>query len=298
MSNQIAINSLDLSSRFMLIRLSIKTFNNLRKASHLARDVETAKGMEANTCETKIKLLDEKLLFPPIQTRNSIYAKHREFTQVWDDTDWRLLPTSKYFDYFKTINPLIDEFNKRVAVIKQDYPAMLQEAKRRLNGEFNPKFYPQDMGDFYGVTIIPQEINTTLVGGLALPQEELDQVKAQMEAGIRANIARTMTETWDKVVTAASHLAKRIEDLNDTEKKTVIQTSLLGNLQAVIEELRAFDVAGDSAIDPVIGAIQSISNIEPGDLKAYPDIRASVKETAETVANMAQARMADFAGMF
>lgn len=195
---------------------------------------------------------------------------HYTATLPWNNEGTRLLASELYFDYTAKIGQLKDKYEEAVSKFVTGYPAMIEEAKVKLNGLFNPDDYPSDVSDRFGIrtSFMPVPDSSDLRVNVGL--EEVDRLKVDIAKEINDRFASAQRDIYVRV---SEHLKRMHEKLSD--KKGIFRDSLFNNLLEMVELLPKLNIAGDKNIAEVCEELRS--------LYCDPDtIRKNVRKRKET----------------
>ena len=124
-----------LAKKAVLTVLTISQWSARRFDKKLTEDVHASHGMQQDAGRYNKVLLSKAALEKIYQASNKARQVNWDMTLPWMDMDGqRLLPTKSYLDYTNKMRQLKEEFSTAVAEFTRNYPAYVEEAKKRLNG--------------------------------------------------------------------------------------------------------------------------------------------------------------------
>lgn len=295
--------SIDLSSRFLKVACPVKMAGNSRQLKDVAAEVEISNGAQVGRAVKASKTLyADEYLTRVKKARNAIAAQHLKLTSVWNDSSWRLLPTSAWFDYANQMNPLISEFDDAADELASRFDQAIQEAEYRLGDLYDRSDYPDTESEFRAMfraevaqEPLPQIADASRV---SLPVAELDRIRAGMEKAYRANINRVKGEVFERLHDATAALAASLKKWEQGGQKSV-KATLLDTIQSACAYAQQFNIDGDSRITALLADARACCEHDMDTIRENPEVRAKVISAADDAANKASQRkkaMANMAG--
>lgn len=217
---------------------------------------------------------------------NAIRTFHYDNTLVWGDNGDRLLPTTNYFQYIAELSKLKNQFEATVKEFINDYPALIAEAKVKLNGLFNENDYPHDISDKFRIKSVFMPIPETSDFRVSLSDKEVDGLRTQIEGEMNDRISQATNSIYQRIKEQLEHMHER---LKDTE--SVFRDTLFTNLKELIDLLPRLNITEDKNITALCAELKSLYT-EPDAIRSNDRLR---KETAMKVENLLQDMSAYFA---
>ena len=291
--------AVDLSARFLKVKLSITCWGNSKQAKDCAAEMEASKGAEIGKSLKAGKiLLDPSALEAVGKCRNALVAQHKALTGIWDESSWRLLPTNRYFEYSEKMNPLISAFNASADELETRYIALVDEARSRLNGLFCDDDYPGEI-QFRQKFTVRTEINDISPGDTSrinLPQSELDKIQEQMQSNYADSLKAVQADQWQRLLSVVTNLKDSLIAYDKGDQRTVRQT-LIESIDKTCADIPDFNVLGDPEL---ISAITEIKNqfaaVDMSAVREDPALRTETISAASKAAAKLKAKSLDFAG--
>lgn len=201
------------------------------------------------------KLLVAKEFTEPVsKIVNEARTFHYENTLCWGDNGDRLLPTENYMDYTQRMAALESDFNDAVAKFMANYDDVITDAKRRLNGMFNPLDYPSrteiEQKFRFSVRFFPVPENDIRV---SLPAKEVSRLKAEMEKEVESRINEAVGNIWERIGKQLHHMAAKLSDA-----EAIFRDSLFGNLNELVELLPKLNVTKDANVAKAINDMKKL----------------------------------------
>lgn len=271
----------NLGSKAMLVRLSIKQWS-IRKydrnvTQKIAQDYQTT--MEAGRY-TKV-LLAENAIRKMSKILNEARSYHYERTLPWYDWGPRLLPAANYLEYTQKIQFFKTEFEKAVNEFIQNYQTYVDEARRRLNGMFNPNDYPRQsvIAHYYGFKVSVDPLPDKDDFRVSLGESEVAAIQADIEARTREAQASGMRELWTRLHDAVNSMVERLSD-----DKAIFRDSLVGNLTDLVSLLPKMNIADDQDLDAMARQVEKrLCGFNPDQLRSDKKSRRKAAKAAKSI---------------
>lgn len=280
----------NLNDKAMLIRLSISQWTARKFDKTVSENVAAQYNADKSAGRYNKVLVAESAIKAIQKTANEARTYHYENTLAWSDDDSRLLPAANYLKYSEKMRELKNNFEVEVDKFIDAYPTLVDDARARLNGMFNAADYPfqsEIKGKYrFGVSINPLLVSDDF--RVTLSNDEINSIRADIEARTKEAQANALSDLWNRLYSAVSHMAGR---LADTE--AIFRDSLIENIVDLCELLPRLNVLDDKNLDAMKNAVESkLCGYKLKDLREDKEIRKS----AVTDANDILAAMAGYMG--
>jgi len=222
---------------------------------------------------------------------------HYHLTQPWLDEGARVLPSTLYLDYANKLRDLRRQFKDEADAFSREYPAMIEEARKRLNGMFNENDYP-----------IPAHIRSKFAFDLKImpcpdsgdfrvdiPNEHLREIEDDLENHLQDALNNAMKDSCNRIVTVVGYMAERLKAYDpkkSREEQNYFKDTLVPNVRDLAELLPAFNLSGDPKMTKIIDRIQKeLCTEETKVLRKDEDVREAVQKSAEDILAQVEAFM-------
>ncbi len=209
---------------------------------------------------------------------NEARAYHYSVTLPWSDNGDRLLPVAMLQTYKAKMKEYEDLWNETVDRFETVYPSLIEEARQRLNGMFNPDDYPAPYrirGKFdFNVKYYPVPSSSDFRVNLNL--EEVESLKAELSRETDRQKNEAIKALWEKIYYPMARMVERL-----SKPGAVFRDSLIGNVQEVLTVIDALNFEEDPAITNVKSRIQEmLYYVMPEDLRKDRLLRDSIANKA------------------
>jgi hypothetical protein len=211
---------------------------------------------------------------------------HRSRTIPWADKGARLLPTSLFLDYKTEANQRRDKFNHMVENFLREYPNLIQQSASHLGALFNRNDYPsvEEVASKFGMRLVFSPVPESNDFRLAVPAQELEELKGQYEESFKSRLADAMKEPWDRLHTVLSAISTKLIDKENPEERTCYHTSLITNAQSLCALLTHLNITSDPKLEAARRELErALVGVEIDDLRDSPVVRADVKARVDAV---------------
>lgn len=242
-----------LSHKALLANLTLRRWGVRKFDKDAASEVLDNHQAERARGSFSKRLIDHKAMEVLQTVRYKARSYHYKVTLPWFDEGTRILPTTLYFDYVKTMNDLKTEWNAAVKEFLTGYPGFCAQAERELGSLYNPGDYPDarvvaakfgfeinfcemPSGDFR--TDLDPDITKTLTSDL--------------HAQIENTYKDALKSAAERVVEVVGHMANKLKDYKPADKKKGVKAegsfkdSLVSNVKELADLLPAFNLTGDA----------------------------------------------------
>lgn len=222
---------------------------------------------------------------------NEARVFHYENTLPWGDDDSRILPASNYLPYTKKMRELRSSFEAAVDEFVSEYPDLINRAQRDLNGLFSPEDYPE-VGSLHSKFRFSVSVSPVPDSGdfrVSLSQDEVEQIKADIEARVKDSVSSAMRDAWNRLYQAVKHMVEKLRD-----RDSIFRDSLVGNIAELCDILPRLNLTGDSNLAKMIyEAKMSLASLDPEILRKYELERKAAADKAENVLSKMSAYVGD-----
>ncbi len=274
-----------LSERAILVCLSLGLPPMAKIDKRITRKNEQDHGTAAGRLKTTKRLLPDQALKPVQELDREIEEYHRKNTCAWGEGE-RILNSAIYLEFSDRLRQFRMRRETLVEEFVRNYLLYVDEARRQLNGAFDPRDYlPQeriasrftlkveykpvpDAGDFR-VTIVREAMDEL--------RESVNRRVEEAERGIRRDIASRI----------AKPLAHMVNRLNDPDAD--FRDSLVGNLREICDLIPKLNMLGDPQVEATRQQIYAdLYRADTGLLKENRIVRGDTARKAQDILDKMQ----------
>ena len=283
-----------LASKAVLASLNVTGWSARRFDRKVTDETNKAHGAKENAGRYNKSLIDKRHLDPLTKIGGAARISLYGMTQPWMDEGPRILPSALVVQYAEVMRKAKQDYEQAVEIFVRGYPAMIEEAKVRLNGMFELADYPaQDVirSRFtFDHKLLP--IPDAEDFRVSVSKQYLEEMRADIEERLNATLNTAMLDTKQRIVTVVSAMAERLRAYTGGREGS-FKDSLVGNIRDLVAVLPAFNITNDPQLTKIIERIESSLCVEePETLRTKPRVRKNVAAEAETILMQVQAFMA------
>ena len=271
-----------LSQKCMVVDLQLSrwsgTKTDLKASKQLIADANAREGSAVVS-----KRLVPKEAFTDIVTAcNALRAHMSKHTLPWSDNGQRIMTRNIFEIFMSGYGELERQFNSAVAeFITVKYPQARDQASFRMGDLFVESDYPtiEELQKKFQVTLDIDGITEPDDFRVALPQQELDKLKASMEESIQRRLGSAMQDVWLRIAELLEHYIEKIGD-----EDAIFRDSTVNNLVDLMNILPGLNVTGDPKLREIRQKIMAgIGAYQPADLRKTKELRAVAAKEARAI---------------
>ena len=238
--------SFNLTDKAMLIKLSISQWTARKYDRNVSDKVASDYNADKDAGRYNKVLIAIEAIKKVQKIVNEARTFHYENTLPWSDDESRLLPATNYLDYSQKIREYKAEFESAVNDFIDQYPALVEEARNRLNGMFKSEDYPpvKELPKKYDFAVNINPLPSAGDFRVMLSDEEVKKIQADIEARTRSAETIALKDLWNRLYNVVKHMADRL-----TEKDTIFRDSLINNIVDLCGLLPKLNVLDDPDLE-------------------------------------------------
>lgn len=267
-----------LQNKAMLVDLTIHRWTATKHDRAVSAEVERTHS--AKDAGRYNKALIDKAHLAKIDTLgNEIRRYHYEHTLPWTDKGARLLPSELFMEYREGIIDLRRHRDTAVNDFLKVYPALVQDARNRLNTMFQADDYPSvdSLRTSFGVDLEIMPVPDAEDFRVQVGKEEQDEIRQQIMSTIQARQEKAVKDCWNRV----HEVTKRIVD-QCSNPKGRIHDSLMDNADDLVTILHGLNITQDPLLTEVEADLRAL--IVPVErIRQFPSTRSQVASKAVNI---------------
>lgn len=282
---------MSLTSSANLVALNISCW----PATKLDREATDKVTTDANANPRAGKFMKD--LFAGTSLRKDIekYAahcrvRHLRMTLPWADKGERLLPTKLFMEYKHFINDAEQKFNQLCENFFIAYPQLLAAAPGELKGLYKAEDYPSidEVRGKFGFRYVFSPLPEAGDFRLDIPNEDLEEIKAQYAADYDLRLADAMREPWERLHKLLMDMSTKLTDepssTDDDKPKKRYHETLVTNATDLCSLLSKLNVTGDPKLEEARKQLElTMLGADIEAIKESPAIRESMKSRVDAI---------------
>jgi len=195
----------------------------------------------------------------------------------------RIMPITGYTGLVQKFEELKRLFDAEVEVFANAYPALVADARQRLNGAFDERQYPSDIRSKFGCRLEVQPFAGADDFRANLLEEDAEILRQEIRSQEQSRISATVNDVFDRAVEYVQNCA---DILGRTEKGSRIHADLFLGVGQFCNLLGSLNFYNDSKLSLLLAEMQAvISSIDLDQCKQSPQFKAdSAKQVAGILA--------------
>ena len=279
-----------ISDKAMLVRLSISQWTARRLDVQATREVIQNYQAKPDAGRFNKLLVDVCAVKRYQKAANEARVFHYANTLPWGNDDSRILPAANYSAYSSKMREFRAAFDAAVDEFIGDYPGLISQAERDLNGLFRAADYPTaaalrfKFGFDYSVFPIPDSDDFRV----SLADDEVERIRAEIQGRAESSVNDAMADCWARLYAAVKHMADKLR-----EPEAIFRDSLIGNIGELCDVLPRLNLTGDAKLTAVLDeARAALVPLSPDKLRKFEVERKSAALAADGIL----AKMAGYCG--
>lgn len=216
----------------------------------------------------------------------SCYTWHRSRTVPWADKGARLLPTSLFLGYKQEANQRRDKFNQMVDAFLKEYPNLIRQAQTNMGSLFCASDYPseEEVASKFGFRLVFSPVPESNDFRLAVPAQEMEELRREYDAAFESRIADAMREPWTRLHDMLQTMSAKLTDVEGSEEKKRYHETIITNAQSLCSMLTHLNITNDPELEKArVQLERAIFGVDVDDIRESPSVRADVKSKLDAV---------------
>jgi phosphopantetheine adenylyltransferase len=270
----------DLTRKAMILRVNISQWTGKRFDKKVSARVEA----EYNATEAG-NYVKSLVAQEAIKKITSISGDARSYvydqTIRYGDSGDYLLTTRNFEAVNARLQTYCTQFNEAVENFCANYPALIEEARGRLNDMFNTADYPDPAvirSKFsFRFSFHPLESGDHFIVDLA--QEHVDSIRQAIAEGQSQLQKAIDAELWERMRKVVSAMVDKL-----TPQDAIFRDSLVINVRELCETLKALNVHDDTEIEAIRTRIETqLASADPEALRKDRNVRTGTAIEASNI---------------
>jgi len=266
----------------MTVDLHLSRWSGYKTDQKASNKLVVEASAQAGSAVVSKRLVPKEAFTDIVTACNALRAHMAKHTLPWSDNGTRIM-TRNIFEIFMTgYGELERQFNAAVKeFIEVRYPRARDQASFRMGDLFVERDYPSadELRKKFQVALDIDGITEPDDFRVALPQQELDKLKAGMEESINRRLGSAMEDVWLRIADLLEHY---IEKIGDAE--AIFRDSTVNNLVELMNILPGLNVVGDPKLRDIRKRIMdTIGSYQPDELRKGADLRAAAAKEARAI---------------
>jgi hypothetical protein len=284
-----------LSGNYLLADVSLRRFSGFKKDNAASEAVTVNAHATANSAKVIKDLLSgaRNELKDVVSAQDAIRAYLYNNTLPWSaNTDGRkmgarLLPAVKSIDFLKHYKTLRTVYEHALADFLSVYDLRRQEAMRNLGSLADPNDYPtrDEITTQFGVDLNVQPVPAaTDFSRVAIPAQVAEALGARAAGIYKQSLDNAMQDLSDRLLAELKRMAVQLGKFGAGEK-TKLYSSLIDNMRALVELVKATNYANDTKINELVDRLAELTQHDIKTLRANATVASDIAAKAVELSN-------------
>jgi len=282
-------NANSITTRAMLVSLNIQQWFGNKHDRKVAQEVADNHKSDVSMGRFVKKLVAKESLDKIRRITSAARLEHYKRTLPWQDGGTRILSSVAYFDYAEKMREFSAEWDAAVAEFLDEYPQLVADARKRLNGLFNQADYPavNRMPRKFSFRFDVMPMPTAEDFRVQLGDEATARVRAEIEESVNASLKAAMDDIWQRLVDVVAHMKERL-DLYSVEKDGTVnhafRDSLVENVRELLAILPSLNITEDAKLKQMATRIdKELCTFSAEELRNDETARKETAQAAEAI---------------
>lgn len=285
-----------LASRAVVAKLSFKMMGLTERDVKASREVnkEFLHVSEQAGHYQKVSL-DRKDIAEILSAVDKARIYYRDSTRPFGDDGARLLPAVNVYEYTKAMGEFKRNFEVALALTEENWDAIVEKQRDRLQHMFNPKKYPgknevkKKFKMSWSIQPVPDWSNSSDKDHILLQidKELADDIKEQIKEDQMKALYESQDALWMRLLKVVGKVAERYAD-----PKSQVYRSSLVNIQNTIQVVQELNFTDDPDIIAICREIDdTLLGWTPAQVRRDLDLKVKIARRAEAICDKIRARM-------
>jgi hypothetical protein len=266
----------------MIVDVRVSKWNGYKTDQEASNKLTREANAQAGSAVVSKRVVPKEALADITTAYNALKAHRDHHTLPWSDKGPRIMTRNIFELFMSGYGELERRFNEAVnEFITVKYPPVRDQASFRLGDLFNTKDYPppEELRKKFRVDLDIDGITEPDDFRIALPEKELNQLKATMEESINRRLGSAMQDVWLRIAELLEHYIEKMDD-----GEAIFRDSTVNNLVDLMNILPGLNVMGDPKLKKIRQRImETIGSYEANDLRKQSDLRAAAAKEAREI---------------
>ena len=235
-----------LSQKAMLVALEVHTWSARAKDKQVNQETAERYNADPEMLSTTKRLAPREALAAIRELRGEIKRFHDSNTLPWDDRFRRILLAKNFDEYSARMREFRGRFEPLVREFVSGYPAVIEDARARLNGLFKEEDYPPPdrIAEWFDIRT---EISPLPEAGdfrVELQSEEVQRIRAEIQVRQADQVKEAMADVWNRLYLQVQRMAERLKDPDEP-----IRWDYVTDLKALLDLLPRLNLTDDPKLE-------------------------------------------------
>jgi hypothetical protein len=276
----------------LLASLSLSAWRGQRLDRKTTKEVLDARHADSDAGKFDKFLVPKKKLDPIFTEHNAARRTFHRLTLPWLEGQ-NILTSAMFFDFREAMVKHKHAVERAVKVFMEEYPDLVRDAPKRLNGLYDATDYPSvtDMHAKFGFRLVLSPVPDHQDFRVKLGEEAEQELRQEIEQAVTEQSQAAQVELWERLEEALRHFATTMAD-----EERVFRNTTVTNLREVAQLAPRLSLVPDSKLTDISERIvRLLDGLDPEHLRTNKVVR---RDAASSAAETLAAIDAKMAGVF
>ena len=271
----------ELQDKAMLVKLSISQWTAKKLDKKVTAEVARNYGTDEDRGRYNKVLIAKGELDKITKAVSAARAFHYANTLPWGDDGSRILPSANYLAYAQAMAKLRNDFDLAVETFVANYPDLVDQARRELNGLFRVEDYPSysrikaKFSFQVGIDPIPSAADFRV----QLQDADVERIRQDIQTRAEAAQQDAVQDLWNRLHDVVSRMAERLGT-----PYAIFRDSLVGNVSELCDLLPRLNLTGDPQLETMRREVaDKLTKHDPQTLRDNQYARKDTAKAAEDI---------------
>jgi hypothetical protein len=279
---------MDIAARALLVNTRVRLWSGEKRDRAITREICTLKGAEDNAVRANKSLLGDHIHGVQSAER-AVRQAVNDRTLPWMDDGTRILKGAAFLSFTQAMAEPIRLYDEAVDAFISAYPAIKQEARRRLGDAYAEKDFPEQrrLKERFGVKLTYLPVPSSQDFRVALADDEIAAVRRNAESALRETVNDAVRSLLDRLQEPVARMATRLRLFQRNAGGKVqhpFRDSLVENVRAIVQLAPTLNLMDDPRIAALCADIERrLTAHQPDELRNSRRLRESVADEADAI---------------
>lgn len=290
-----------LNDKAVLVRFAVSQWTARKYDKKATAEVEQNHNTNGEVGRFNKQLAAKKYLTELSSNISAARSFHYAQTLPWLDAEGiRILPVANFVAYQEGMQKYHSIHESALDKFVSNYPDVIEEARYRLNGLFDPSEFPT-LGEIrhkfdWSITFSPVPDSQDF--RVSLSKDVLKQMQESMQQRLANNYHAAVLDLFERIQKQTQHVAERLKNYTGTREGS-FRDSLIENTVELAGLLPKLNVAGDSRLADISRRIdEQLCQYTAEVLRENDAARIDVADSAQQISDEANQIINQMRGMF
>ncbi len=272
---------MSLSEKALLVQLTISQWTARKFDKRRSQEIADVHGVDTKVGRYNKVLLPGTDALEDIHRKSGVIrAMFYKNTLPWGLDGSAILPSANYIDFTSMMRKEKSEWTYLVDNFVYQYPSLLEAAKRNLRDMFDPADYPpaEYIKSKFNIDLAVFPVPDTDLR-VSIGQDEIDSIKADIEARVQQAGASAMREVWSRLFDRVQLIHTKLAD-----PSAIFRDSLIENARETCDLMKRLNFNNDPDLEAMRKEVESkLASCVPDSLRVDPDYRNDTADEAKRI---------------